>query len=310
MPEDPAIETTLSGLKPPTLAPPNLAETEAARTGRLTTELNTAKRRITELERSLAEANAAKSAAEAMLDATSAECDRLRSLTTDGDDAVSALADQAHDLEKGVDELVEELAARDVSIAELARDTDELRRELQTRGDEIVAARSADTQTQQLYQDSQERVELLESRLAQALTQLNSAPQPTTAAPSSPDPDAERQLDEMTRRQTDLLGINRQLEADLAEAIRVQQELLRRSAARGVDIAKSPDSAAHREQIAKFEQEVTFARNLIENLESECQNKESKLAGLQSELLALRNIIKHVDGGAIEAARRRLSKLQ
>lgn len=243
-----------------------------------------------ELERARAEISALqadRSAYDAALDASNGECERLRGSVTDGEHALAALVTQAHDLEKRVDDLVEELAARDVMIAELTNDNEEMRTEYDRRGQQL-------TENQGLLQDSQERVEVLESRLRQQLERTSHGVSDDVTA-------LQEQLAGLIEQHADMTERNRQLEAQLAEARSVQEELLVRQARR-----TTQHTAAHEDERAHFEREVAVARALIGNLESEVESKEGRIAGLFAEISALRNILKNVDARSIEAAKRRM----
>ncbi len=216
------------------------------------------------------------------------DIDRARVLALEAE--LGQMRQHAHELEQRIGDLIEEIAARDVTIAEFENDTIQFRFEFQRRGDALA-------ETKGLLDDSQARVELLEQRLQDALARGHA---------QSPDSQLQERLASMLETQTDMAERNRQLELELQQALEAQQELLMREARRDVQAAQAAVAPGQPEKLAEYEREVEFAKSLISNLESEVQGKESKIATLQAEVAALRNILRNVDGRAIEAAKRRL----
>jgi chromosome segregation ATPase len=103
--------------------------------------------------------------------------------------------------------------------------------------------------------------------------------------------DSAQRIDVLEARLRAELDHRRELEAELEANVRSQEELLRRAAA----------------PADRHAREMEVARSLIDNLETECSWKESKLATLQSELQTLRTILRHVDPRAVDLAHRRMA---
>lgn len=231
-------------------------------------------------------------------------------LPTTGDDAMSGLIAQTHDLEARIDTLVEEVAARDVTIAELSNDTRELRDECQRRAGEISEIREKNQPLEEMLADSQARVELLETRLREALAVPSQPKAHDSSAHLRRNTELQQQLDSLLIKHTDLVENNRLLRTELEQAVDTQQQLLTRQANRDSIAAQVPPPPPPHDSVPKemFESEMACARTLIDGLETAVQQKEKKLVTLQGEVQALRNFLRHVDPRAIQIAQNRLKR--
>jgi chromosome segregation ATPase len=149
-----------------------------------------------------------------------------------------------------VAELVEELANRDVRLAELENDNIELRLAYQRRGDEVA-------ETQGLLEDSQARVELLEQRLAEAMDQQQELLM-------------QQARHEVQKAQSQLQGENA---AALAEA---EREI---AVARSIIANLESEVEGKETKLAALKTEIAALRNILRNVDARAIEAAKKRMG-------------------------------